>query len=222
MSDVYPSPKIRVLLADDHPMMLMGIKAFLSTQEHIEVAGEATDGEETLQKARELRPDIVVMDVSMPGADGFEVAAQLREEFPEIKVVILSMHDEREYISQFVSCGAAGYVIKKGSPEELLQAIESVNKGGAYFSPEIAMMVLKTQREAVALGPEVTLSPREVQVLKLLAKGRSTKEIAEDLLISTRTVSKYREIVMDKLEIHTIAGLTQYALSRKLINSAKS
>lgn len=213
------SPIINVLLADDHPMMLLGIRGLLSMQEHIKIVGEASDGEEVIAVAKRLHPDIVVMDISMPGLNGFQVTSRLQEELPKTKVIIHTMHSDREYIHQFVRCGAAGYVVKTGSPDELVHAIESVHKGGAYFSPSVAVIILQTQQSMEPnRSRKVTLSPREEQVLCLIAKGKSTKTIALVMSISGRTVSKYREQLMEKLDIHTIAGLTLYAIVNRYVD----
>ena len=217
MEEFPPRQKIRVLLADDHPTVLLGLRAYLSAQRTIEVVGEAGSGREAVELCRTLLPDVAILDIGMPDMNGIEAASAIGKEFPDTKVIILSMHDEKEYVRQFLRCGASAYVLKKSPPGELLHAIESVVKSGAYFSPQIADMLLKEHRTPVAVKPEPSLTGREEEVLKLVAKGKSTKQIADMLRISERTVSTYRQLLMDKLGIHGVAELTQYALSRKLI-----
>ncbi len=217
MEEHSPRPKIRVLLADDHPTVLLGLKAYLSAQRIIEVVGEASSGKEALELCRSLLPDVAILDIGMPEMNGIEATLAIQKEFPDIRVIILSMHDEKEYVHQFLRCGASAYVLKKSPPGELLQAIESVMKSGAYFSPQIADMLLKEHRTPVAVKPEPSLTKREEEVLKLVAKGKSTKQIADVLDISERTVSTYRQVLMQKLGVHGVAELTQYAVNRRLI-----
>jgi two-component system nitrate/nitrite response regulator NarL len=217
MKNFPPERNIRILLADDHPTVLLGIKSFLSTQNHIEVVGEALSGTEVLNLARQLLPDIIVMDISMPGLNGIEATSILRKELPDVKIVILTMHDDREYVLQFLQSGASAYVLKISSPTELVSAIDAVWKGGAYFSPQIAELLRKEHQNGFQPRNEPALTEREEQVLFFIAKGRSSKEIADLLFISERTVNKHRENLMEKLKIHTIAELTHYAISKKYL-----
>jgi len=209
--------KIKVLLADDHPSVLLGVKAYLSTQKHIEIVGEATSGESAVELSRELSPDIAIIDIGMPGMSGIEATFIIKEQIPGIKIIIFSMHDDREYVLQFLRCGASAYVLKKSSPEELLCAIECVMKKGAYFSPPIAEMLLKEHQTGFTMKPEMKLTPREEQVLRHVARGKSSKQIAPLLHVQERTITKHRQHLMEKLNIHTVAELTQYAISKKLI-----
>jgi DNA-binding NarL/FixJ family response regulator len=209
--------KIRVLLADDHPTVLLGLKAYLSAQGTIEVVGEAVSGREAVELCRTLLPDVAILDIGMPDMNGIEAASAIGKDFPDTKVIILSMHDEKEYIRQFLRCGASAYILKKSPPDELLRAIESVMTSGAYFSPQIADFLLKEHRTPVSVKPEPSLTRREEEVLRLVAKGKSSKQIADVMGISERTVSTYRQMLMEKLGIRGVAELTQYALSRKLI-----
>jgi DNA-binding NarL/FixJ family response regulator len=215
MHDTTTHP-LRILIADDHPMMLMGIRALLSTRGRYEIVGEASTAEDAIELARKLHPDIAVMDISLPGMNGLDAAAVLRRETPDVKVVILSMYEDHEYVLQFVRCGASAYVIKNNSPQELLSAIDAVAKGQAYFSPSVAGMILREQQGA-AKQDSPALNERERQVLVHLARGMTTKQIAETLYISSRTVQKHRENIMAKLGLHSVADLTRWAIARKLI-----
>lgn len=213
--------KIRVLIADDHAMMRMGIRGLLSTHSSIEIVGEAADGEEVVAKTKELVPDIVIMDLSMPRINGFEATAQILRDMPLVKIIILSMYENKEYVSQFMKSGAAGYVLKNNSPGELLLAIQAVSNGGAYFSPSVSHTILNDV-QSVSGKKSHELTEREQTALILLAQGFSSKEIAEKMLISFRTVAKYREEIMKKLDLHSVAELTQYAISNNLIKITNS
>lgn len=213
--------KIKVLLVDDHPLVLDGISARLEGEESLSVIGMANDGQQALQKAAELKPDVVLMDISMPVMNGFEAAERFRQQQPEVKVLILSMHDDREYILKLIKCGAAGYVLKDVSSSELITAIETVYKGGTYFSSG-ASQSLFSEFDPVADDEEKKtvepLTSREKDVLKLLAEGNSNKEIARELDISVRTVETHRQNIKAKLDIHTAAGLARYAIEHNLID----
>ena len=208
--------KIKVIIADDHPMMLTGIRGVLTTRPHIEIIGEATDGKEVVEKTRALAPDIVITDISMPLLNGFEVARAIRDTMPDVKVIILSMYEDREYVTEFLKTGASGYVLKSNSPEELLKAVDVVSAGKAYFSPSVSQMILQ---ECQRLGPTAPdgLTDREMEVLRFIARGYSSKQIAKSMYISPRTVAKYRELIMRKLNRHSVAELTQYAISHNLL-----
>jgi DNA-binding NarL/FixJ family response regulator len=210
------SPNIRILIADDHPMMVLGIRGVLATQTNIEVVGEASDGREALAKVDALTPDIVVLDISLPDVNGCEVAKTIKREFPQVHVVILSMFDDGEYISQFLDCGASAYVLKNNPPDELLRAVKAVYCGGAYFSPAVSQSILERHRSSVMKSGD-GLTERQEKVLALLAQGKSSKQIADSLFISERTVSKYRELIMQRLNLHTVAELTQYAIAKGYI-----
>ncbi len=213
--------KIRVLLVDDHPLVLDGISARLEGEESLEVVGMANDGKQALEKAQELNPDVVLMDISMPVMNGFEAAERFREEQPEVKVLILSMHDDREYIVKLIKCGAAGYVLKDVSSSELISAIETVNRGGTYFSSGASQSLFSEfdQQQAVKEEPlREALTGREKDVLKLLAEGNSNKEVARVLNISVRTVETHRQNIKSKLDIHTAAGLARYAIENQIVD----
>jgi two-component system, NarL family, nitrate/nitrite response regulator NarL len=206
--------KIKVLLVDDHPMVLEGIKAFLSSRSNIEIIGEASDGEEAIAKVKILAPDIILMDISMPALNGIETTRIIREIDPTVKVIILTMHDDKEYVLQFMESGARGYVLKKTSPLLLIHAIEAVYRGDVYLSPEISQTVLleyQKLHQPKNGAQKFELSQRESQVLKLLCDGLSSKEIGEALGISDRTIEKIRARIMDKMDIHSTPALVKYA-----------
>jgi two-component system nitrate/nitrite response regulator NarL len=211
--------KIRVLVADDHPVVRKGLHSCLMKQESLKLVGEAADGDEALQKALELTPDVVLLDISMPRRDGLAVTAALRKEAPRVKVLILSMHSNKEYLFRIIQAGAHGYVSKGASPEELLHAIESVHKGETFFSPEIAQAALnQLVNNGGKKEPFAQLTSREREVLVLIAQGKSNKEIANQLGIGVRTIETHRERIMRRLDIHSVAGLTKFAIANGLVS----
>ena len=211
--------KIKVLIADDHPVVRKGLQACLAKQDQLRVVGEASDGDEALSKIRETKPDVVLLDIGMPRMDGLAVTQQLRKEKPDIKVLILSAHNTREYIFRIIQSGAHGYVSKEAKPEELLRAIESVYQGEPFFSPEIARAALN---QLVNSGgrkePFAQLTTREREVLVLVAEGQSNKEIASKLGIGVRTIETHRERIMRRLDIHSVAGLTKFAIANGMVS----
>ena len=212
------SSGIRVLLVDDHPVVRKGISCCLARHPHLLVVGEAADGLEALAKARELLPDIVLLDIDLPQMSGVAVADVLRKELPKIKVVILSRYQGPQYLSRVLQAGARGYVLKGASPEELAKAIETVIAGECYFSPEVARLALNQLAQGNGAGPDVAdLTNREREVLVLVAEGLSNKEIASNLNVGVRTVETHRERIMRKLGIHSVAGLTRFAIAKGLI-----
>lgn len=213
--------KIRVLLVDDHPLVLDGISARLEGEDSLEVVGMANDGKQALELAAKEKPDVVLMDVSMPVMNGFEATERFRAEQPDIKVLILSMHDDREYIVKLIKCGAAGYVLKDVSSSELIAAIETIHRGGTYFSSGASQALFSQfeQEQAVPVPvQQEALTGRETDVLKLVAEGNSNKAIARELDISVRTVETHRQNIKNKLDIHTAAGLTRYAIENNLVD----
>ena len=210
--------KIKILIADDHPVVRKGLHSCLARQDRLKVVGEASDGDMALSKTRELSPDVVLMDISMPKMNGLAVTEQLRKDVPKTKVLVLSMHSNREYIFRIIQAGAHGYVSKEASPEELLRAIESVHSGEPFFSPEIAKAALN---QMITNGgkkePFAQLTGREREVLVLIAEGQSNKEIANKLGIGVRTIETHRERIMRRLDIHSVAGLTKFAIANGMI-----
>jgi len=211
-------PKIKILLVDDHPVVRKGLYSCLAPRKNLEIVGEASDGNEALRKVKELMPDLVLMDLAMPEPDGLTVAERLRRETPQVKVLILSMHSTREYVLRIIKAGARGYVLKDAPTEELVRAIEAVNAGETFFSPAVARIALTQYvNESSRTDPLSRLSDRERDVLARIAEGRSNKEIACDLDIGVRTVETHRERIMQKLDIHSVAGLTKFAINNGLV-----
>jgi two-component system nitrate/nitrite response regulator NarL len=221
-AETRPGPRskgrIRVLLVDDHPIVRKGIGSCLSRNSGLEIIDEASDGREGLAKARALLPDVMLMDIDMPHMSGLSVAEVLRKELPQIKVIILSMHRQPEYVLRILQSGAQGYVLKDAPPEELVTAINTVSSGEAYFSPDIARVALNQFVQGNGDGPDLTdLTQREREVLIHIAEGCSNKEIATNLGVGVRTVETHRERIMRKLNIHSIAGLTRFAIAKGMV-----
>jgi len=211
--------RISILLADDHQVVREGLRTLLSSQQGMEVVGEAEDGRTTVELARELKPDLVIMDISMPDLNGFEATARILEENPRIRVLALSMHSDRRFVERVLAAGASGYMLKDCAFNELAQAIRAVAEGKTYLCEGIAGVVVKEyvrQLAGAESTPAPTLTAREREVLQLLAEGRRTKEIAASLHVSVKTVETHRSKIMDKLDIRTVAGLTKYAVREGL------
>lgn len=212
---------IRLLIVDDHPIVRRGMRMCLSQQSRIEIVGEAGDGYEALSKARELNPEVILMDIDMPQMNGLAVTDLLRREMPEIKVLILSMYSNTEYVMRIIQSGARGFVLKEAPPEEVAQAIETVYAGGSHFSSEVARVALNQVVKGNnhdATVPLARLTNREREVLHYIAEGLSNKEIASQLTIGVRTVETHRERIMRKLDIHSIAGLTRFAIAQGVVS----
>ncbi len=226
---------IRVLLADDHDILRQGLKLLLGMQPEMEIVGEARTGLEAVEMAHKLKPDVVVMDITMAGMDGLEACQRIRSQIPETQVLMLTMHESEEYFLQALRMGAAGYLIKKVAPTELHMAIRAVARGGAFLypglakalirayvadSPAIAEKSLRSQEraEAANLAQELrVLTPREVEVLTLVAEGRTNQEIANQLVLSVKTVQAHRANVMEKLGLHDVTHLVRFAIRHGLI-----
>jgi DNA-binding NarL/FixJ family response regulator len=203
-----------LLVVDDHPVVRKGIRSCLARHPKFQVVGEAGDGKAALEKARELAPDIALVDLDLPEMDGLAVTEVLRHELPQIKVVILSMHTSSENVMRLVQAGARGYLLKGASPEELVRAIEAVETGETFFSPEVARLALDQFARVAGENPAAELTGREREVLVQIAEGLSNKEIAARLEVGVRTVETHRERIMRKLGIHSIAGLTKHAIAK--------
>jgi two-component system response regulator NreC len=213
--------KIRVLLVDDHMVVRIGLKALLEQEADIEVVGEAGDGVEGLAQAIALRPDVVVMDISMPRMDGLEATRRIRRDCPSSQVLILTVHAQERYLFPVLKAGAAGYVLKSTVDTELLDAIRTVAAGAAFLYPSATRLLLEDyvnhlQRSAESDAFE-SLSEREREVLKLLALGHTAGQIAEKLVLSAKTVETYRSRIMEKLGLSSRVDLVQYALARGLL-----
>jgi len=213
--------KIKVLLAEDHTIVRHGLRALLEGEGGIEVIGDAEDGREAVRKVEQLRPDVVVMDISMPGLTGLEATRQIKKRFPETRVVVLSMHTAEEYVAKLLRSGASGYVVKHAAPAELALAIQSADRGELFLSPSVARHVVKRFVEEAEAGMHKDrydkLTEREREVLQLIAEGHPNREIARLLHISTKTVESHKAHLMDKLDIHSTAELTRYAIHKGVI-----
>ncbi len=210
--------KLRILLVDDHALVRAGMRSLLHDIADIEVVAEASDGAEALAAAERERPDVVLMDIAMKGMNGLEAAARLRERQPEAKIIILSMHTSEEYVLLALRAGAAAYLIKDSATSELELALKSVTRGETYLSPAISRQVVEGYVQRVGVGVNADpLTPRQREVLKRIAEGRSTKEIAFDLNLSVKTVETHRAQIMDRLGIRDVAGLVRYAMRTGLV-----
>jgi DNA-binding NarL/FixJ family response regulator len=212
--------KIRILLADDHRIMREGLCALITEQRGMEVMGEAENGRKAVELCTKLKPDVLIMDLSMPELNGIEAIGRIRMEYPDIKVLILSMHSDRKYVARALREGATGYMLKDCASEELIKAVRTVSAGRTYLSPRIMDVVLNDYVDRLSdeeSSVDALLSKREREVLQLLAEGRSTKDIAHDLNVSVKTVETHRSQIMIKLDIHSIAGLTKFAVREGLV-----
>ncbi|OFX27809.1 MAG: DNA-binding response regulator [Armatimonadetes bacterium RBG_16_67_12] len=217
------SGPIRVLVVDDHALVREGIKSLLQGIAEINVIGEAEDGLDAIEKARKLRPDIVLMDIGMPRMTGVEAARHIREEMPAVQVVALTIHESEEYLFQMLRAGASGYVLKKAHPSEMLAAIEAAMRQETYLTPSMAKgLVTDYLRRMGEGGDETTyreLTDREREVLKLIAEGYTNPEIASLLNISVKTVQAHRGHIMEKLDLHRPAALVRYAIRKGLVEA---
>jgi DNA-binding NarL/FixJ family response regulator len=217
--------KTSVLLAEDHALVRAGFRALLQDLPDVQVVAEAADGRRALQLIEQLRPDIVLMDISMPGLNGLEATARVVRDYPETRVIILSMHTAEEYVLQALQAGAAGYLIKDADPLEFPLAVRAVAQGKTYLSPAISRTVIqayarRTQGDpakAGESGPFQVLTPRQREVLQLIAEGRTSQEIAIILTISVKTVERHRYEIMNRLELHDLASLVRYAIQAGLV-----
>jgi DNA-binding NarL/FixJ family response regulator len=213
--------KIRIMLADDHTMFRQGIRKLLAVEPDMDVIGEASDGGDAVAKAAELRPDVVLMDIGMPGLSSFEAARQVRRERPETKVLFLTMYDDEDYLIEGMGVGGSGYVLKDSPAQQLITAVRDVYRGGSYLSPRMLAQLVDDFRSRTGSRTLTTrfstLTPRERDVLKMLAEGLSVKEIAVDIGVSMKTVEAHKFNLMRKLDIHNKAQLVQYAIQKKVI-----
>ncbi|MEE9399144.1 MAG: response regulator transcription factor [Dehalococcoidales bacterium] len=214
--------KIRVLLADDHLILREGIRSLLEKVPDIEMIGEADDGNEAIAKVEQLLPDVVLMDITMPGVNGLEATQQIKRAHPSVKVLILTMHETDQYLSEMLEAGASGYVVKTTTSSELISAIRAVHQGDVHLYPSIARMLVEDYLQKVRTGEEKAsydgLTPREREILMYIAEDKQNKEIAELLSISVRTVQAHRTNLMDKLGAHDRTELVKYAIRKGIIN----
>ncbi|MBV7336751.1 response regulator transcription factor [Chloroflexi bacterium TSY] len=213
--------KIRVLLAEDHTIMRKGIRSLLDDERDIEVVGEAENGRDAVAQAEALMPDIVVMDHTMPLLNGLEATRQTRKLLPQVRVLILTMHTNEEYVFQFLQAGAAGYLVKQTAPDELVSAIRAIHAGDSFLSPAISKVVIEEYiRVGESSGKSASkgmLTEREREVLQLIAEGHTNQAIAQQLQNSVKTIGVHRLNLMQKLDLHNLADLTKYAIRNGIV-----
>ncbi|HEX4944925.1 MAG TPA: response regulator transcription factor [Usitatibacteraceae bacterium] len=216
----------RIVIVEDHTLFRTGLRALLAKDADLEVVGEADNGRDAFRVCSTLKPDLVLMDISMPGMNGIEAIAEIRRREPETRVIVLTIHKTDEYIHEALRAGANGYVLKDATHDELRTAIRTVLGGKTFLSPEISGRVISTYlgalRAPLTIRPVDMLTQRERQILKLVAEGHHNKEIAEFLSLSPKTVEKHRSNLMKKLDVHSIAALTAFAIANGLLGSANS
>jgi two-component system response regulator NreC len=214
--------KIRVLLADDHALVRSGLIKLLEPHKDIAIVGEAEDGEEAIRFAKQLHPDVVIIDLSMPKVNGIEAAKTLRRDCPETRVLVLTMHENEEYVYQIFRSGAGGYILKNAGRDEIAAAIRAVAKGDRFFSPRVSEIMVEgylrraEEREKSFSSQEIPLTAREKEILSLIAEGLNNQQIADRLFISPRTVDTHRTNIMQKLDIHDSVKLVRFAIEKGL------
>jgi two-component system, NarL family, response regulator NreC len=213
--------RIRILLADDHTILRAGLRMMLNAQPDMEVIGEAQDGKQAINATVHLQPDIVLMDITMPDMNGIEATRQIKRVAPEVKVLVLTMHENDEYVFQALRAGASGYILKEAADTELITALHVLRSGQFYLSPSAQSVIVGDYLQRVHTGEEKdsynNLTEREKEILKLVAEGYTNNQIAERLVISPKTVDTHRTHVMDKLNLHSRAELVKYAMRRGLL-----
>ena len=220
--------KTRILLADDHDVVRSGLRALLQTSPNFAIVGEAVDGETAVRMAQETKPDVVIMDISMPNLDGIAATKAIKDKLPDVKVVILTVHEDEEYAYQVLRAGASGYVLKNAGKKDIFKAIESAVSGQRFFSPGISNIIVESFIKRANEQPRIDQQPastsdqpltkREIEVLKYIALGHTNRQIADTLFLSFRTVNTHRANIMQKLNIHETAGLVRYAISTGLVS----
>ena len=209
---------IKIFLADDHQLFREGIKQILSNSKEIKVVGEAGNGREVLERVINCHPDVLALDISMPGMNIFDLLNEIKKLYRELPILILSMHPEEQYAFRLLKAGIAGYLTKESAAEELVTAIRKVNSGGKYINPKLAETLAVAIEANGETTPHILLSNREFEVMCMLASGKSLKEIAESLYISQKTVTTYRARILEKLKLKNNVELTRYVIENKLIN----
>ena len=206
---------VRILLADDHTMMRQGLRSLLEKEPDMEVVGEAENGRKAIELVRELLPDVIVMDITMPNLNGADATHRIVHEFPKVRVIALSIHSDRAFVAGMLKAGASGYVLKECPFDELLEAIRMVAAGGKHLSPKVAGVVVSDyvkRLSASAKSPLETLTNREREILQLIGEGKNTKQIALELHVSTKTIEANRRKIMEKLDAHSIVELVKIAV----------
>jgi DNA-binding NarL/FixJ family response regulator len=213
--------KIRVLIADDHVIVREGLRTLLEAQSNIEVVGEATGGEEAVNKTKDVQPDVVLMDITMPGMNGLEATRQIRKNSPDVKILVLTMHEDDDYFFSILEAGASGYFIKGGSSSELISALQAVWRGDVFIYPTMAKKLLSDYLQRVKTGQDEEnydgLTERQREILKLIAEGHTNQEIADLLVLSVATVQTHRAHIMAKLGLRSRTELIKYAIRRGFI-----
>jgi len=214
--------KVKLLLADDHKIVRQGIKKLLEEEPDLQVAGEAANGREAVKKATELKPDVILMDITLSNLNGLEATKQIKKVLPDVKVIMLTMHKNEEYVLQSFQAGASGYILKEGAVEELVSAIRSIHQDQSFLSPSISKTLIDAYLRKMETGKTETpfdlLTDREREVLQLIAEGYTNREVAKSLFISVKTVEAHRAHIMQKLNIHDIAKLVKYAIQKGLVD----
>jgi DNA-binding NarL/FixJ family response regulator len=210
---------VRIVIVDDHQIVRDGLRSVMEKEPGLTVVAEADTGRQGIEVCRQVTPDVVVMDITMPDLNGIEATRQIKSEAPATRIIALSMHSDKRYVRRMIEAGATGYLLKESAIDEVVRAVKAVAAGGSYLSPEVADVFLEGYRKrpggrTQSFGPELT--DREREVLQLLAEGKTSKEIADALSVSPKTVEAHRRQIMDKLDIHNVAGLTKYAIREGL------
>jgi DNA-binding NarL/FixJ family response regulator len=211
---------IRIVIADDHQIFVDGLKALLGEEKDIQIVGEASNGQQVLAILADTPADMVLMDINMPGLDGLAATRKIHEQYPNVQVLALSMHDSSQYISDMMQAGASGYILKNTGKAELVEAIQSIHAGSPYYSPGVTATIMQSLRVSRRDDSKSTieLSKREIEVIKLIAEELTTQEIAEKLFISQHTVETHRKNLLSKLNVRNTAGLVKYALQKGLVS----
>ncbi len=214
--------KVKLVVADDHKIFRQGIKKLLEEESDLQVVGEAANGREAVKKATELKPDVILMDIAMANLNGLEATRQIKKVLPDVKVIMLTMHKNEEYVLQSFQAGASGFILKEGAVEELVSAIRSIHQDKSFLSPSISKTLIDAYLRKMETGKTETpfdmLTDREREVLQLIAEGYTNREVAKSLFISVKTVEAHRAHIMQKLNIHEVAKLVKYAIQKGLVD----
>ncbi len=210
---------IRILMCDDHSLVRVGLRQLISSMDGLEVVGETSSGHEAIRLAAGLVPDIVLMDIAMPEMNGLDATASIRRKTPSVRVLMISMHASDQYLREALVAGATGYILKNADAAELERAIHAVAAGDTYITPSLSGRLVEDLRRGATFDTAPILTPRQTEVLRLIAEGRSTREIAETLYLSHKTIETHRAQLMERLHIHNIAGLTRYAIRMGVVSA---